>query len=103
MIEVDLRTMAQVVSGDLVEATGKERIRGVGIDTREDLSGRCFVAIRGDRHDGHDHLAAAFTAGTSSFADGVRRVGRGRLPFLVLNAGLPLRRPFVGGIPSVSL
>ncbi len=66
MIEVDLRTMAQVVSGDLVEATGKERIRGVGIDTREDLSGRCFVAIRGDRHDGHDHLAAAFTAGAAA-------------------------------------
>ncbi len=36
---------------------------GVGIDTRNDLHGRVFVAIRGATHDGHDFLSAATAAG----------------------------------------
>jgi UDP-N-acetylmuramoyl-tripeptide--D-alanyl-D-alanine ligase len=38
---------------------GNEPLRGVGIDTRDDLDGRVFVAIRGATHDGHDFTAAA--------------------------------------------
>ena len=37
--------------------------RGVGIDSRQQLDGRLFVALRGERHDGHDHAAAAREAG----------------------------------------
>lgn len=37
--------------------------RGVGIDSRQSLSGRLFVALHGERHDGHDYAAAARTAG----------------------------------------
>ncbi len=37
--------------------------RGVGIDSRHDLSGRLFVALRGDRFDGHDFAAAAMDRG----------------------------------------
>ena len=37
--------------------------RGVGIDSRQPLGGRLFVALRGERHDGHDHAAAAREAG----------------------------------------
>lgn len=36
---------------------------GVGIDSREDLAGRVFIALRGQRHDGHDHLAEATARG----------------------------------------
>jgi len=36
-----------------------EPLRGVGIDTRADLEGRAFVAIRGATHDGHDFLTKA--------------------------------------------
>ncbi|MCH7798243.1 MAG: UDP-N-acetylmuramoyl-tripeptide--D-alanyl-D-alanine ligase [Planctomycetes bacterium] len=38
-------------------------LRGVGIDTRGDLDGRAFVAIRGERFDGHDFLDRARDAG----------------------------------------
>lgn len=41
------------------------RVRGAGIDTREDLHGRLFVALRGRHSDGHDHLEAAAAAGAS--------------------------------------
>ncbi len=36
---------------------------GVSIDTRTLLPGDLFVAIKGDTHDGHDHVARAFAAG----------------------------------------
>jgi UDP-N-acetylmuramoyl-tripeptide--D-alanyl-D-alanine ligase len=38
-------------------------LQGVGIDSREDLGGGLFIALRGERHDGHDHLSAAAAAG----------------------------------------
>ena len=38
-------------------------LHGVGIDSRQELAGRVFVAIRGERHDGHDFLADAVEAG----------------------------------------
>jgi UDP-N-acetylmuramoyl-tripeptide--D-alanyl-D-alanine ligase len=36
---------------------------GVSIDTRTLQNGDLFIAIEGDTHDGHDHLARAFEAG----------------------------------------
>jgi UDP-N-acetylmuramoyl-tripeptide--D-alanyl-D-alanine ligase len=41
------------------------RVAGVSIDSREMLAGRAFLAIRGERHDGHDHLDAAVRAGAA--------------------------------------
>ena len=43
-------------------APGAE-LDGVSIDSRTIKSGELFVAIHGPRHDGHDHLAAAFERG----------------------------------------
>lgn len=40
--------------------------RGVGIDSRQHLEGRLFVALRGERHDGHDFAAAAREAGADA-------------------------------------
>jgi UDP-N-acetylmuramoyl-tripeptide--D-alanyl-D-alanine ligase len=39
------------------------RLEGVGTDTRQDLSGRAFVALRGANHDGHDFLGQAAASG----------------------------------------
>jgi UDP-N-acetylmuramoyl-tripeptide--D-alanyl-D-alanine ligase len=43
-------------------AAGTE-LAGVSIDSRTVEPGELFVAIHGPRHDGHDHLAAAFARG----------------------------------------
>lgn len=40
-------------------------VSGVGIDTRGDLRGKAFIAIRGERHDGHAYLSKAVGAGAS--------------------------------------
>jgi UDP-N-acetylmuramoyl-tripeptide--D-alanyl-D-alanine ligase len=41
-------------------------VGGVSIDSRTLESGDLFFAIRGDAHDGHDHVARAFEAGASA-------------------------------------
>ncbi len=38
-------------------------VDGIGIDSREDLTGKAFIAIRGEHHDGHDYLDEATEAG----------------------------------------
>ena len=42
------------------------RIEGVSIDSRTLAQGDLFVAIKGETHDGHDHVARAFEAGASA-------------------------------------
>src|SRR6202050_1440856 len=41
-------------------------VSGVSIDSRTLESGDIFFAIRGDAHDGHDHVARAFEAGAAA-------------------------------------
>ena len=41
-------------------------VRGVSIDSRTLEYGDLFFAIRGDAHDGHDHVARAFEAGAAA-------------------------------------
>jgi len=43
-----------------------EPVRGVSIDSRTLQAGDLFFAIKGETHDGHDHLARAFEAGASA-------------------------------------
>lgn len=53
--------------------------RGVGTDTRCDLSDRVFFALHGDRHDAHDHLLDAVRAGARILVVEESRWGRIRL------------------------
>jgi len=78
MIDITIKELAAIVGGtlsspapslpgsDLEPSATSSAIRGVGIDTRGDLVGRLFIAIRGDRHDGHDHVRAAADAGAAA-------------------------------------
>jgi len=43
-----------------------DAVCGVSIDSRTLREGDLFFAIRGDTHDGHDHVAAAFEAGAAA-------------------------------------
>ena len=52
-------------------------VGGVSIDSRTLEPGDLFFAIRGDVHDGHDHVARAFEAGASAVV-----VSRERAPQL---------------------
>src|SRR5580765_8950116 len=51
------------------------RLAGVSIDSRTLRPGELFVAIHGPRHDGHDHVAAAFGAGAIACLVAAGKVG----------------------------
>jgi UDP-N-acetylmuramoyl-tripeptide--D-alanyl-D-alanine ligase len=82
-------SLAEIVAATgarLAAGPGSGALVGVGTDTRVDLAGRLFVALRGDRHDAHDHLAAAVAAGAAALL--VERVpdpaAIGEVPVLVV-------------------
>ena len=61
-------TLAEVAAATGGELRGDPgaRVVGVGTDTRALTPGALFVALRGERFDGHDHLAAARDSGAAA-------------------------------------
>ena len=59
--------LREVVSAKVLAGGGigwtKSRIRGISLDTRSLRPGDCFLALRGDRFDGHDFVATALSRG----------------------------------------
>lgn len=69
--------------GDMPEGVG-----GISIDTRTLQRGDAFFAIKGDRVDGHDYLAAAMSAGAAlAVVNESRLVALGRLKFPMIVVG----------------
>jgi UDP-N-acetylmuramoyl-tripeptide--D-alanyl-D-alanine ligase len=63
MILFDVEDVRAITGGRWLAQPAARSITGVGSDTRAPLAGAAFVAIKGRRHDGHDHLAGAARAG----------------------------------------
>jgi UDP-N-acetylmuramoyl-tripeptide--D-alanyl-D-alanine ligase len=63
MIEMTLAEVAAVTGGRLHRATGDERVTAVEFDSRQVGTGGLFLALPGERADGHDFAAAAVAAG----------------------------------------
>jgi UDP-N-acetylmuramoyl-tripeptide--D-alanyl-D-alanine ligase len=63
-------TIAEILhhtGGDLfARGTGPSDVSGVSTDTRTVTAGSCFVALRGEVHDGHAHLATAADKGAAA-------------------------------------
>jgi UDP-N-acetylmuramoyl-tripeptide--D-alanyl-D-alanine ligase len=66
MIEMSLAEVAEVTGGRLHRATGPERVTGVEFDSREVGPGGLFLALPGERVDGHAFAAAAVAAGATA-------------------------------------
>ncbi len=54
---------AKVLAGD-GSGLGKQRIRGISLDTRAIHRGDLFLALKGDRFDGHDFVSTALSRGS---------------------------------------
>src|SRR5262249_3759723 len=64
MIPLTLKEIAEAVGGRVCNATGDEVVSGtVEFDSREVTKGGLFVALPGERVDGHDFAAAAIDVG----------------------------------------
>jgi UDP-N-acetylmuramoyl-tripeptide--D-alanyl-D-alanine ligase len=71
----DARAAAEATGGRVTRAAAGRVARGVTSDSRAVVPGSAFVALRGERHDGHTFLGAALDAGASLVV-----VERGRAP-----------------------
>src|ERR687893_1064235 len=65
MIEMRLADGAAVTGGHLHRATGDEVVTAVEFDSRAIGPGGLFLALPGERVDGHDFAAAAVAAGAT--------------------------------------
>lgn len=82
-------SLAEAAAATGARVVGDEvRFDGVSTDTRSVAAGELFVAIRGERFDGHDFLAAAKERGAAAALVDERRAGetpllRPQLPLLI--------------------
>jgi len=72
---VDARAVARATGGRLLRLTEGRVARGITSDSRAVARGGAFVALRGERHDGHAFVGAAIDAGATLVV-----VERGRAP-----------------------
>lgn len=70
MISLSLQQLANALNSDAFAISEGQsalqanlQLTGVTIDSRKDCSGQLFVAIKGERFDGHDYVMSAFTNG----------------------------------------
>lgn len=80
------------VTGGRWIGTPPRDVEGVGIDSRKFPAGALFVAIKGDRFDGHDYVAAAAQAGAAAAvvsADRAAALASPPIPLLAVPDTLP--------------
>ncbi|OLS99923.1 UDP-N-acetylmuramoyl-tripeptide--D-alanyl-D-alanine ligase [Pseudonocardia sp. CNS-004] len=70
MIEMRLADVAAVTGGRLHRASGDERVTAVEFDSRAIGPGGLFVALPGERADGHAYAGAAIAAGAAGVLAG---------------------------------
>jgi len=59
----DLREAAEALEAELLRPKAPYQVRGACADSRRIQPGELFVALRGQKHDGHDFLGEAFSRG----------------------------------------
>jgi UDP-N-acetylmuramoyl-tripeptide--D-alanyl-D-alanine ligase len=63
---ISIDDLLAATGGRLLESTSVTAIRGASVDSRNVARGSCFVALRGDRTDGHRHAIDALRAGAAA-------------------------------------
>lgn len=80
VITLTAQEICQACSGELIAGTGSLPVGQVATDTREDLTGSLFVALKGEHFDGGDFVEQALdkgAAGVVAEADAARRLAAG--------------------------
>jgi UDP-N-acetylmuramoyl-tripeptide--D-alanyl-D-alanine ligase len=85
VIDLTLADVARLTGGRLHGATGDERVTGpVEFDSRAVAPGGLFVALPGERVDGHDFVAAAMAAGAAGVLAAREVDGEGGIPTVIV-------------------
>lgn len=65
MRNIDLATIVKVTGGKVLSEKTRE-FSGIGTDTRKDLSGQLFIALKGEAYDAHEFLDKAAAQGAAA-------------------------------------
>lgn len=63
MLRASADTIARVTGGEIIFGSGDAYATGVAVDSRACTSGCVFIALPGERSDGHDHIVEALRNG----------------------------------------
>jgi len=75
VITLTLREIVQAVTGAAADDVPLTSVTGVSTDTRQVATGELFVALRGERFDGHDYVGAALERGAVAAVVASARLG----------------------------
>ena len=87
MKPLSLSTIAEFAGAEVVKGKGERVAFGVGIDSRTVKPGELFVAIRGPKCDGHDHVVEASERGAIAALVETSEVGKIPAGFTLLQVG----------------
>jgi UDP-N-acetylmuramoyl-tripeptide--D-alanyl-D-alanine ligase len=65
-MNLTIEDIAKAVGGKILSGNPETVITGVSTDSRTIKPGDLFIALRGDKHDGHDHLYQVFENGAAA-------------------------------------
>jgi UDP-N-acetylmuramoyl-tripeptide--D-alanyl-D-alanine ligase len=66
MMPIDVRTVAAVTAGQIIHNGADVMVQGFSTDSRTLQAGDLFIALRGERYDGHDYIAQAVRHGAAA-------------------------------------
>ena len=66
MIRMDVRTIAEITGGHLMQNGASVELLGISTDSRTLQPGDLFIPLRGDNFDGHDYLTQAIQNGAAA-------------------------------------
>lgn len=84
-MKMSLHEVMKATRGKMILGNPQEIITGISTDTRTIRSGDLFVALRGEHHDGHDHIAQAFQKGAAgALVESLKPSERKKYPHVVV-------------------
>lgn len=66
MIRMDMRSVAEITGGHLMQNGASVEFQGISTDSRTLQPGDLFIPLRGDNYDGHDYLTQAIQNGAAA-------------------------------------
>jgi len=66
MIRMDVRTVAEITGGHLMQNGASVEFQGISTDSRTLQPGELFIPLRGENFDGHDYLTQAIKRGAAA-------------------------------------
>lgn len=109
MIRMDVRTIAEITGGHLMQNGASVELQGFSTDSRKLQPGELFIPLRGDNFDGHDYMNQAIQNGAAACLS-EEMIGGLLVPVIKVNNTLKalgdlaaaMRRQFAGPVVGIT-